>query len=181
MEEHNNNLRTYRDAPEQSKRWVGDKIVKIRERKEAWFINHSIKLADLARVSSSHVLFDLLEIFKKASGLTINFTKTEGMCMGIGSSRNNKKKVFGIKWPRESINALGVLYTYDQKLLRENNFTENLDKITKLTDVWSSSGLSIYSTVVIIKTLFILKFVYVASLLNANPEWRGHWIESITI
>jgi len=35
MEEHNNNLRTYRDAPEQSKRWVGDKIVKIRERKEA--------------------------------------------------------------------------------------------------------------------------------------------------
>ena len=88
MEEHNKNLKTYRNAPKQSKRRVGDKIVKIRERKEAWFINNSIKLADLARVSTALVLFDLLEIFKKASGLTINFTKTEGMCMWIGSFRN---------------------------------------------------------------------------------------------
>jgi len=35
MEEHNKNLKTYRNAPKQSKRRVGDKIVKIRERKEA--------------------------------------------------------------------------------------------------------------------------------------------------
>ena len=174
-------MKTYRDAPKQSKRLVGDKIVKIRERKEAWFIDHSIKLANLADASSNHVLFDLLEIFKKASGLTINLPKLKVRACGLGPPGITKKKVFGIKWPRESINALGVLYTCDQKLLLENNFTENLDKITKLTNVWSSSGLSIYSKVVIIKTLFILKFAYVASLLNANPEWRGHWIESITI
>ena len=51
--------------------------------------------AVLADVGSAQALFDLLEIFKNASCLTINFTKTEGMW--IGSSKNNKAKPFGIK------------------------------------------------------------------------------------
>ena len=89
--------------------------------------------AVLADVSSAQALFDVLEIFKKASGLTINFIKTEGMW--IGSSKNNKAKPFGIKWPSEPIKALGVFYTYDQKLLLEKNFLENLDKIKKLLNV----------------------------------------------
>ena len=48
----------------------------------------------------------------------------------MGPPGITKKKAFGIKWARGSIEALGVLYTYDQKLLLENNFIENLDKIT---------------------------------------------------
>ena len=103
--------------------------------------------AVLADVSSVQALFDSLEIFKKASGLMINFTKTEGMW--IGSFKNNKAKPFGIKWPSEPIKALGVFYTYDQKLLLEKNFIENLDKIKKLLNVWSSRGLSIYGKVTI--------------------------------
>ena len=52
--------------------------------------------AVLADVNSAQALLDLLEIFKKASGLMMNFTKTEGMW--IGSSRNNKTaKPLGIK------------------------------------------------------------------------------------
>ena len=123
--------------------------------------------AVLADVSSAQALFDLLETFKRASGLTINFTKTEGMW--IGSSKNNKAKPFGIKWPSEPIKALGVFYTYDQKLLLEKNFIENLDKIKKLLNVWSSRGLSIYGKVTIIKSLVIPKFVYLASLM-ATPS-----------
>ena len=75
--------------------------------------------AVLADVSSAQALFDLLETFKKASGLTINLNKTEGMW--IGSSRKNKAKPFGIKWPSEPIKALGIFNTYDQKLLLEKN------------------------------------------------------------
>ena len=117
--------------------------------------------AVLAGVSSAQALFDLLETFKKASGLTINFIKTEGTW--IGSSKNNKAKPFGIKWPSETIKALGVFYTYDQKLL-----LENLDKIKKLLIVWSSRGLSIYGKVTIIKSLVIPKFVYLASLMPTS-------------
>ena len=124
--------------------------------------------AVLAEVNSAQALLDLLEIFKKASGLMMNFTKTEGMW--IGSSRNNKTKPLGIKWPSEPIKALGVFYTYDQKLLLEKNFIENLDKIKKLINVWSSRGLSIYGKVTIIKSLVIPKFVYVASLMPTPKD-----------
>ena len=57
--------------------------------------------AVLCDINSAQALFDLLEAFKKLSGLMINTTKTEGMW--IGSSRENKAKPFGIKWPNEPI------------------------------------------------------------------------------
>ena len=57
--------------------------------------------AVLEDASSAQALFDLLEMFKKASGLTINFTKTKSMW--IGSCKNNKAKPLGIKWPSEPI------------------------------------------------------------------------------
>ena len=34
----------------------------------------------------------------------------------------------GLKWPEEPIKALGIYYSYDEKLLREKNFIEHLDK-----------------------------------------------------
>ena len=91
------------------------------------------------------------------SGLRINSSKTEGMW--VGSSRSNKLKPFGIKWPDEPIKALRVYYTYDIKLLHEENFIERLDSVKKLINIWSSRGLSLYGKVTIIKSLLIPKFV----------------------
>ncbi|KAL9982663.1 hypothetical protein ACROYT_G004734 [Oculina patagonica] len=98
--------------------------------------------AVLSDINSAETLFELLDSFKAISGLEINCTKTEGMW--IGSSKENKTKPFGIKWPNEPIKALGVYFTYDQKLLKEKNFIERLDSIKKLINIWSSRGLSIY-------------------------------------
>ena len=75
--------------------------------------------ATLSDITSLQALLDLLEVYKNASGLTINCTKTEGMW--IGSLRDNKTKPLGLKWPEEPIKALGVYYSYDEKLLREKN------------------------------------------------------------
>ena len=81
--------------------------------------------AVLSDVNSASILFKLLDGFKKLSGLAINPSKTEGMWMG--SSRGNKTKPFGIKWPNEPIKALGVYYSYDPKLLLEKkNLSKNL-------------------------------------------------------
>ena len=62
--------------------------------------------------------------------------------MWIGSTKENKAKPLGTKWPNEPIEALRVYYTYDVKLLREKNFIERLDSIKKLINIWSSRGLS---------------------------------------
>ena len=86
--------------------------------------------ATLSDTTSLQALLDQLEVFKNVSGLTINCDKTEGMW--IGSLRSNKMKLFGLKWPeREPIKALGVYYSYDEKLLYEKKIIENLDKIKK--------------------------------------------------
>ena len=73
--------------------------------------------------------------------------------MWIGSLQNHKAKPFGIKWPDEPKKALGVYFTYNQKLLKEKNFVERLDSVKKLINIWSSRGLSIYGKVTIIKSM----------------------------
>ena len=83
--------------------------------------------ATLSDINSLQALLDLL-VYKNASGLAINCTKTEGMW--IGSLRNNKTKSLGLKWPEEPIKALGVYYSYDEKLLREKNFIETTTTTT---------------------------------------------------
>ena len=123
----------------------------------------------LADTSSATALFRLLDDFKIVSGLQINCFKTEAMW--IGSSRNCKAQPFRIKWPNEPIKALGIYYTYDQKLLLEKNFIERLDSIKKLTRIWSSRGLYIYGKITLIKSLLIPKFVYVSSLIPTPQEF----------
>ena len=81
-----------------------------------------------------------------------------------------EEECFGIKWPKIPIKALGVYFTYDQKLLKEKNFIERLDSIKKLINIWSSRGLSIYGKVTIIKSFLIPKFVYVCLLLLTPKE-----------
>ena len=80
--------------------------------------------AIVSDINSAHTIFNLLDFFRSLSGLSVNATKTEGM--GIGSSRENKRKLSVIKWPIKPIKSLGAYYSYDQKLLREKNFIEKL-------------------------------------------------------
>lgn len=78
--------------------------------------------AVLSNINSARALFKILDVFKKLSGLMVNPTKTEEMWMR--SSRENKTKPFGIKWPNEPIKAPGVYYSYDLKLLHEKNSSQ---------------------------------------------------------
>lgn len=119
--------------------------------------------AVLSNIDSANALFQQLDRFKNLCGLEINSSKTEGMW--IRSQKNNNEKPLGINWPSEPIKALGVFFTYDQSLLYEKNFQDKLDNMKKLTNIWSSRGLSIYGKVIIIKSLLIPKLIYVSSLL----------------
>ena len=62
--------------------------------------------------------------------------------------------------------ALGTFFTYDQSLLYETSFQEKVDSIKKLTNIWSSRGLSIYGKVTIIKSLLFPKLVFISSVLS---------------
>ena len=90
--------------------------------------------AVLSDRDSAHAIFNLLDVFRKLSGLKINTSKTERMWVG------SLKKPFGVKWCGKPIKALGVYYSYDTKLLHEKNFVERLDSVKKLVNLWSSRG-----------------------------------------
>ena len=124
--------------------------------------------AVLSDITSAQELFNLLDSFRISSGLSINWSKTEGMW--IGSTRSNNTKPLGINWTNEPIKALGIFSTYDLKLLHEKNFLENLDNIKKLLNIWYSRGLSLYGKVTVIKSLVVPKVVCVSSLMSIPKD-----------
>ena len=61
---------------------------------------------DMTEVLSAQALFNLLDSFRISSGLSIDWSKTEGLW--IGSTRSNKTKQLGINWPNKpAIKRLG--------------------------------------------------------------------------
>ena len=124
--------------------------------------------AVLSDLNSAQILFQQLEFFKSLSGLEVNNSKTKGFWMG--TLKDNDMKLLGIKWSSEPITALGVFFTYDQRLLYEKNFQEKIDSMKKLTNIWSSRGLSVYGKVAIFKSQLISKLVYTSSLLPTPSQ-----------
>ena len=111
--------------------------------------------AVLSDLHSARALFELLELFEKASGLKRNVTKTEAMW--IGSLQNCENEPLGVKC-KTCVKFLGIYITYEVQVLVEKNFKQRLKKNKNIIHLWKSRGLSIYGKVNIIKTL--LKHFY---------------------
>ena len=65
--------------------------------------------------------FKLLDDFQKLSGLRVNPTKTEGMW--IGSSRQNKTKPLGIKWPEQTNQSAWRILLLRSKIASQKKFS----------------------------------------------------------
>lgn len=64
-----------------------------------------IPTAVLSDTESPYKLFQVLDKFKKVSGLIVNSSKTEGPW--IGSLKGSEiMKLFGIKWPQDPIKEI---------------------------------------------------------------------------
>lgn len=64
-----------------------------------------IPTAVLSDTESPYKLFQVLDKFKKVSGLIVNSSKTEGPW--IGSLKESEiMKLFGIKWPQHPIKEI---------------------------------------------------------------------------
>ena len=134
--------------------------------------NKSIKITQYADdttvfvkdVRSVHRLFDLLQQFENCSGLRINQSKSE--ILWLGSLLQRKDSILNLKLSDEPIYALGVYFSYDEKLANKKNFFEELPKLKKTLNIWSSRDISIYGRVNIIKTLAISKLTFICSVLD---------------
>ena len=101
--------------------------------------------------------------FEKYSGLKLNVEKMEAMW--FGSDRGKSRKPLGIKWPNEPIKSLGVSFTYNKFLSQKQNFDKKITALKSMLNLWNMRNLTIIGRILIVKTLGISKFVYLASLI----------------
>ena len=123
--------------------------------------------AFVADENSAKILFLEIDNFRKVSGLKINMEKTEGLWMG--SNVHFQHKPFGIKWPTAPIKALGIYFSYNTKAAENANYDDKIKKLERLLHWWKSRGLSLMGRVLIVKTLGLSQFSFLASVLHI-PE-----------
>ena len=131
--------------------------------------------AILPNIKSAKALFTLLKKFENSSELKVNSEKTEAMW--LGSSRLSNKKPLGISWSQKPIKVLGVFFSYDEKQSEKANFENKTKSLKSRMNIWRSRGLSMYARIMIVETLGISEFLYLASLINV-PEWMINTVES---
>ena len=116
---------------------------------------------------SVKVFFDLLSKFELCSGLKVNREKTEAMW--IGACRNSGLKPFGFTW-KKCIKVLGIYLSYDEKEMIDKNYKEKVQDTKNNIALWKCRNLSFIGKNLIIKSLLLSKFTYVASLIPIPDE-----------
>ena len=139
---------------------VGQKEIKITQYAD----DTTVFVSDRESVTQ---LLKLLEEFKTNSGLEINTSKTEALW--LGSWRNCRETPYNFKWPKESVQALGVHFSYDEHHSNRLNFEEKIQNIEKVLNAWRRRNLTLIGRINIVKSLGLSKIIYSTSVLPIPP------------
>ena len=119
--------------------------------------------------SSASNLFKKLDLFRLCSGLELNRSKTEALWLGSNKSRTDTP--FGIRWPKDYVNALGICFTTDQNIPYGKNLESRLFSLEKCFNVWSSRDLTLDGKINIVKSLALSKLTFVAAVLPIPDDF----------
>ena len=122
----------------------------------------------LAHKKSAERVFQIMRDFEIISGLKLNESKTQGLW--LGKNRLNTSTPLGIEWPTTPVRGLGVYFTYDREKFIEYNFNDKLSKMKQHLDLWKMRKLSIFGKVLIVKTLGVSKFSFLATVVHIPTE-----------
>ena len=114
---------------------------------------------------------NVLRSYGKLSGLSLNLSKCEGLCLWADKHRQHNCNLFGIKWP-DQIHCLGIYigYAHDKNL--KSNWSDKIDKIENILASWKERDLSLFGKIhdQVMKTFIISQFVLPGSLLTVPPK-----------
>lgn len=108
----------------------------------------------------------LFKEFEIASGLAVNYEKTE--ILPIGPIKYNFIRLapeIKMKWTNGPIKCLGVVITHDVNQMIDINFMKSQTKIENLIQLWKKYNLTLQGKVVIINSFMISQLVYQFSVL----------------
>ena len=85
--------------------------------------------------------------------------------MWLGKWKNREDTPFNVKWPKDSIFALGIHFSNSAKISGKLNFYEKLDVLEKTLNNWKRRKLTLLSKINIVKSMGLSKLIYNASVL----------------
>lgn len=115
-------------------------------------------------------VIDILDKFKKCSGLCINYDKSEVIKLGILKATQDDFEIpKKLKWNVSNFKSLGIMFSLDLTEMVHINYNEKLKQIQNCLKVWSMRNISIQGKILLIKTLALPKLTYVSTVLP-NPS-----------
>ena len=122
----------------------------------------------LKDLQSLHLVLNLMFMFKKSSGLKINYSKTQ--VLQIGKADWNIKQ-FKLKSVKERIYSLGTWFYKDpQKSITENR-TSKLDEFIKILQKWQCRNLTLYGRIMVVKSLALSKLNFMISSFEITEDF----------
>ena len=141
-------------------------------------INHCIKISQLADDTTLFfankieipLALNEIEIFGSFSGLKINRTKTEGLW--IGKLKHCRDKYANINWTDKPVKALGIYFGHDKNECDKLNWEKRIEKMNNLFLAWGKRNLTFLGKILIIKSLVIPIFTYLATVCVVPVQYR---------
>ena len=122
--------------------------------------------------SSLRNVVNLFNEFRKATGLQLNVGKT--ICSWIGSARHGCDPIcqdLNLQWLNrgDALELLGVKVFADAQRTSDINYNSKLDEIEKAMSPWIQRSLTPLGRVLLVKSLFLSKFVHLFAVIE-NPD-----------
>ena len=128
-------------------------------------------------IKSAENLVNLLKLSSECSGLKVNSSKSDVLC--LGSERNVQERVLDFRPPKDFVYSHGVYFSHNSKVTDEKNFHSKLASLKSLLSMWKIRDLTLYGKIQIIKTLALPKIVFICSVLPSPVNFEKE-INSLT-
>ena len=119
---------------------------------------------------SLNAIIETFDNFANASGLLINYDKTE--VLRIGSLKNTFDQLTTepeLKWTSGPLTVLGIKISAELTAISERNLEPIIEKIEYIVKIWSQRKLTLIGKVTIIKSLLESQLIYRLSVLPSPP------------
>ena len=120
-------------------------------------------------IESIQIILETVNTFTNCSGLKLNLKKTKGIWLGSLKDLGLRKWC-NITWTGRPVKVLGVYIGHNKKLCYELNWQNKLNQIENILQQWSSSNITIFGKVEVIKRYAISKVVFPATVLTVPQD-----------
>ena len=124
----------------------------------------------LKDIRSLQICLKLIQMCFQASGLKLNQTKTEVLCVGRNALYYTNLNPLRLKWEKERVYALGTWFYKDKKKNVSENTAVKLIQIDQLLQNWQGRSLTWYGKITVIKSLVLSKLNYIISTIE-TPKY----------